>query len=89
MQSKHREIFSADPEAGEGDYGSAIVISLIAKGAMSEADIIKELLVDYDETHGGEPSAEVKKRIKTTIENLKTSGVLVEVVGGVLQLNLE
>jgi predicted small metal-binding protein len=88
LQSKQKEIFSADPEAGNGDYGSAVVVSLMGKGAMSSAKIMEELLVDYNETHGEEVSEEVKDRVKTTIENLVKSNVVVE-KDGVLELNLE
>ena len=92
MRQKQREIFSADPERGDGDFGSTVVMMLMIREASSESAMAQLLWQDHLDCLDGEnpePGQEekIKNRAKTTIQNLKTNGVIVE-ENGVLRFNL-
>lgn len=81
MQSKQREIFSAD--------GSAISVMLITRGTMLREEMVQYLAADALESGNisADKMEEEKAKINATINNLIQNGVVVE-ENGTLRLAL-
>lgn len=92
LKVREKDISSADPESGEENWGSAIVMTLVIKNGMSKDKIIKHLVAGHiDAYEENKPSAKeiqmVHNRIEKTVDNLLKSKTILE-VDGVLALNL-
>lgn len=83
------QLVALDPEGGrDGDWANPVIITLMIGPAagISRADITRQLMADFAETHEEDTPAarrHEEQRIDRTITNMVERGVLVEQAGQV------